>query len=166
MPSSAPTTLPSDPPVDRRAGEAGFSLAEMLVVLAILGLCLALAAPNLRSTSGEQSAHASARAIAGLLRAARAEAIFSGGQARVTIDLAGKKVRAGWSNDHVALPSETSVTVLTVREEVVAGDQASFAFFPDGSATGGSIRLKAEAGEESIFIDWLTGKIEHRANAN
>ncbi len=158
-------TSPSETARQRDAAgrKAGFTLAEMLVVLAIVALTLAIAAPVLRDVSSKRSVVSSAREVAALLRSARAEAILSGSDARVSIDLARKEAAASWDGERVAFPPSSDIAVHTTRDELASASNASFRFFPDGSATGGSIRLTAGGQSQRIAIDWLTGRVDRAA---
>jgi general secretion pathway protein H len=141
--------------------QAGFSLAEMLVVLAILSLCLALAAPKLANTDAREMEWAG-RELAALLREARTRAIFSGADAVVDVDLRARRVAAGWTNRAVGIPKAAGIRVLTAEEEVVKAGDAPFRFFADGSATGGKIELTRERASVVVTVDWLTGRVDRR----
>jgi general secretion pathway protein H len=132
----------------------------MLVVLAIVGLCIAIAAPAVRNVSSGGSVASSAKELAALLRAARAEAILSGSATSVTIDLVGKRAAASWDSDVVAIPPAAVVTVRSAREESANAALPGFRFFADGSGTGGSVRLQSDRVSQLIAIDWLTGRVD------
>jgi general secretion pathway protein H len=131
----------------------------MLVVLAILGLCVGIAGPSLRDSSGNRSLDNSVRQISGLLRATRSEAVLSGADAVVEIDLEAMQVSASWTAQKIEIPLKVAIDVLTAHEELLVVAKPSFRFFPDGSATGGTIRLRTPETTLAIRIDWLTGRI-------
>jgi type II secretion system protein H len=73
--------------VQPQAGAAaGFTLLELLVVLAILALAAAIALPTLTSPSDGVRLRSAAGEIAAALRAARAAAIARNGEVAVMID--------------------------------------------------------------------------------
>ena len=144
--------------------EPGFSLAEMLVVMAILSLCLGLALPFLHNSLRAGSVAGAAKEVAGLFRSGRAEAIYSGVETTVTFDLERGEAKASWSGKAVAMPAEAEVTLLTALQEVVDAESASYRFFPDGSASGGSVRLRSRNATQVVTIDWLTGRIDRAAD--
>ena len=87
-------TSPSDL---RRSGRVncwaqGFSLLEMLVVLAITGLMIGVAAPALRDVSGRRSLERSTTEIAAYLRDARVQAVLSGSDTVISLDLERRRV--------------------------------------------------------------------------
>lgn len=61
-----------------RVKERGVSLAELLVVLAILAVLFLLSVPALSEILAEESLGAAAREVAAILHAARARAVFQG----------------------------------------------------------------------------------------
>lgn len=61
-----------------RSGRAGFTLVEVMIVVAIIGIVAALGTPAMGRLFGDLRARAAARSTAGALRIARAEAIRTG----------------------------------------------------------------------------------------
>ncbi len=139
---------------------AGFSLMEMLVVLAITGLMIGIAAPALRDVTGRRALERSAAEIAAYLRDARAEAVLSGSDAVISLDLERRRVSASWPKPELEISREMTVKVTSAREELVSAGVPSFRFFADGSATGGAILLRSTDLESRIAVDWLTGRVE------
>ena len=139
--------------------QSGFSLVEMLVVLAVLALCMGVAGPSLRDRSGARVLDATVHQISALLRAARSEAILSSADASVGLDLEARRMNASWTAHDISIPETVQIEVLTAREELTTATTPTFRFFPDGSATGGTIRLSTPATARAISIDWLTGRI-------
>jgi general secretion pathway protein H len=132
--------------------EAGFTLTELLVVLAIIGL-LIVAAPALIKTAlpGSQSL-AAARALADDLRMARGLAVAHGTTIRVAFDEEHQTYRAG--NGAVrALPHH-------IRFAFTAPDAArEIDFRPDGGANGGRVLVGEKPSQHRVSADWLTGRI-------
>jgi len=138
----------------RRCG--GFTLIELVVVLAILGLLLALLPDALSVAIPGQQLRAAAHQLADDLRDARTKAILSGKPAEVPIKLSD----GGPSGSSMRrLPRDTIVRIDDVPRRTLAGGQALVRFFPDGSASGGMISLSASGRTYVISIDWLTGRV-------
>ena len=72
----APNEVPSDS-LRHPPGRAGFTLLEVMVVLAIMGIALSLAVVNMEPSAG-QILERKARRMALTLEAARDEAVFTG----------------------------------------------------------------------------------------
>jgi prepilin-type N-terminal cleavage/methylation domain-containing protein len=63
----------------------GFTLLELLIVIVMIGALLAMAMPKLNKVDAQASTASAARAIAGQLATARAAAMHTGYDARMTI---------------------------------------------------------------------------------
>ncbi len=142
-----------------REPEAGLSLLEMLVVLAILAL-LATAMPGLGGGlfggGGAQAQEAAVRSVMGELRRARAEAIRTAEPVAVAFDPL--TLRFGREGHAARLPEGTLLTLETAAEAAVGADPA-IRFFPDGTATGGTVALALAGRQTRIEVRWLTGAI-------
>jgi general secretion pathway protein H len=143
-------------------GESGFTLAEMIVVLVVLGLALAVALPLGRRSAETAGMEKAAVEIAAHLRNARTRAISRNEEVTVTFDLEGQLVKADGSRASVIIPADAQLELIAAREEVT-GRHAAIRFYPDGSSTGGTIRLHDGNRSIRIRISWLTGLIERRA---
>ncbi|ESW89438.1 prepilin-type N-terminal cleavage/methylation domain-containing protein [Mesorhizobium sp. M1060] len=142
--------------------EAGFTLVEMLVVLAIMALMAAIAAPGLVSHYRSKSLETLAGEITMRLRLSRTSAIATARPREVLVDLGARTIRFG-ERDVFALPDDVKLTVVTGQETVVAGRQTVLTFLPDGSASGMDISLQQKARTARIAVNWLTGLPTWRA---
>jgi len=139
--------------------EAGFTLLELLVVLAIVSL-LAVTLPG-RMTRGVDPVRveAAARLVAVDLSKTRSAAMGSGRQTLFVVDPEAAIYRPG-DDAPVQLPQGTRITLLTAAQERLDGGRGAIRFFPDGGATGGRITLVARNGlERTITVDWLSGHV-------
>lgn len=136
----------------------GFSLLEMLLVLAIIAFAGLLAATamtggldgvRLRSASGE---------VAAQLRYTRAQAIATGKRQDFTID-PHAHTWAAPKDRHGKLPKQLGIEFYGAREVQPKPGQGGIAFFPDGASTGGRIRLRAKNALRDIDVAWLTGEV-------
>lgn len=106
---SAPASLP------RGGGKKGFSLLEMIVVIALAGLLAALAAPALVQGSAEQRERRRLGELVDLLRGQRVEAIRRAEPVRVRLAVDGSGLTAGRGDEVLRRWSEW--TMRPVGEE-------------------------------------------------
>jgi general secretion pathway protein H len=135
---------------------AGFTLVEMLVVLAIMAVVAAIAAPGLVSHYRTKSLETMAGEITMRLRLSRISAIATARAKQIVVDLDTRTIRFG-EQDVIALPEDVKMTVITGQETVVADRQTVLTFLPDGSASGMDISLQQKGQTARIAINWLTG---------
>lgn len=142
-----------------RSGPDGFTLLELLAVLAIVGLIAAIAVPRLQPPAIASEAGQAARALANGLARARQLAIFQNRETILKLDLD----RRSWQ-----LPADPATSFspgLDVAFEGVARDitgprAGGIRFFPDGSSTGGTITLTdGDKNKFKLTVNWLTGRI-------
>lgn len=129
----------------------GFTLIEMLVVLAIAGLLAGLAFPVIeRSQRRTQFEQASATLSLGV-RAARADALRIGDRVVLRVIEDGRVLSVG-STLSQRLPQD--VRLIAEPQTIV--------FFADGSATGGVLTLVAPGKSLRLSIDPATGRTTSR----
>ncbi|WP_310474878.1 prepilin-type N-terminal cleavage/methylation domain-containing protein [Sandarakinorhabdus sp.] len=104
---------------------SGFTLLEMLVVLTIAGLVAGIGFPRLQAQIAAQEWRTGVAQVRSLLRAARAQAVRSGGVVVVATAADGRSLRMT-NADALALPKSVAVAMTQ-----------SITFHPDGSASGG-----------------------------
>jgi general secretion pathway protein H len=142
-------------PVGDRS-QAGFTLLEMLVVLAILALVTTVAMPLLHRPSDTVRLKSTAQEFVAALRATRAAAILHNSEATLVIDVSERKFASPVVSPRF-IPKDIATTLVFAASEQSVASQAGFRFFPDGSATGGDIVLALRERQTKICIDWLTG---------
>ena len=141
---------------DRGAG--GFTLIEVLVSLAILGLALSLIAGYKPPWSRGLGLQATAAELAAGLRLARSEAILSNRAVLFDLDLIGHRYRVGTGTPR-RLPADLSLELLTISGEALNGREGDIRFNPDGSSTGGRISLADGRRRIGVGVDWMTGRV-------
>jgi general secretion pathway protein H len=65
----------------------------------------------------------------------------------------------GPNRRHGTLPSAINIFATSARNEQPAAGVAAFRFFPDGSATGGRLKLQRDRAAWQLDIEWLTGQV-------
>ncbi len=136
----------------------GFTLVELLVVLVLGALLVGLVGPQLSSGVPGSELRAGARDLASALRQVRADAISSGEEQSLLLDVRENRFELSGSDRGGNLPADIDLRIDTARGEVVDDHRAGIRFFADGSATGGRIRLNSNGRILVVDVDWLTGR--------
>ena len=141
-----------------RPDEAGFTLIELMVCLALVAVTLAMASPLLMHMQSGFAFRGAARDLADQMGQARARAIDKGRPAEFAIDLA-TGIYRGRPDRTRRLPSGIQLTMLTVDGERIGRSAGAIRFFPDGSSTGGGLELVQDSRRLDVLVDWVTGRI-------
>ena len=148
------TTAAAISPARPNSRVAGFTLIEMLVVLAILAASLFLLSARGPARSAALDLRASAEEVAGSLRLARARSIEAGSPVLWVLDGAAHGYRLG------AEPPHRLLAALAVSAQNVDGSPArGVRFAPDGSASGGRVVLALGTRRAVVGVNWLTGRV-------
>jgi len=145
----------------RRAspGEGAFTLVELLVVLLLLSLLAATAAPRLSRGLPGMSVRAASYEVASALHQARGRAIFSQHEAAVRFNLADRRLQIVGEEPVRQLDPQIEIGLLTATREAPSDQVGYVRFFPDGSSSGGRIRLSREGVSRELDVHWLTGEV-------
>jgi general secretion pathway protein H len=146
----------------RGQSTAGFTLLEMLVVLAIIAAASVLAMAAFGDGLRGARLQSAAKEVAAQLRFTRAVAIASGVPQDFVIDPRARAWRAP-NGRHGRLPDTGELVFTGARDLGPTAGEGAVRFFPDGAATGGRVRLAASGGGWDVDIAWLTGEVRvHR----
>lgn len=137
----------------------GFTLLELIIVLAISVLGFAVISSNL--TSGQQSTRLqiAAQDLASALRYARGQALLKNRPVGVTLNLTDNSYRIDDRLKVFKLEPDIALSVVVAEEELVAGQEGSIRFFGDGSSTGGRITLEWGKQTRRVDVNWITGRV-------
>ncbi|MCW5724703.1 MAG: prepilin-type N-terminal cleavage/methylation domain-containing protein [Maricaulaceae bacterium] len=141
-------------------GRGGYTLAELVVVLAIIALIVALVAPRLLTTSDAAEVRRAAALIETAARAARADARITGRDAAMIVDLQARTIEISPRGRVHDLPRSVEIEAVVADTEL-AQSRAAVRFFPDGGATGGRFDLAAGRVRGAVRVNWITGRTEH-----
>lgn len=139
----------------------GFTLLELLVVLALAALIIALVPPMLSRGMPGVELKAAARDVAAGLREARSRSLAGNAEVLFTVDVESRSFAVAGGRSR-RLPGRLTLSLYTAERELVDSQVGSIRFFPDGSSTGGGVRLSSESGGYDVTVDWLTGQVAIR----
>ncbi|OGT32386.1 MAG: type II secretion system protein GspH [Gammaproteobacteria bacterium RBG_16_51_14] len=141
------------------SGYSGFTLFEILVVMAIMTLILALVPPLLPDVIASTRLKSAAREIAAGLNYTRSKAITLQKEMTLTMDVEEKSFRMDEKQKVLNVPDDTTISLITDRSEQISAHKGHIRFFPDGSSTGGQIKLARASKELLVDVHWLTGRV-------
>ena len=135
---------------DRNRGTGGFTLIEMIVVLAIVAVAVGMVVPLIgRSGSGAELTTAAGR-IRSAMAEARATAITEGRAVVFRGDGSG----GYWlDNRHLGLDAGAHD-----RLRIATAGNARIAFFPSGASSGGRVFVQGPYSRREIAVDAVTGR--------
>jgi general secretion pathway protein H len=142
-----------------RTREHGFTLVELVAVLLVLAVVAGLGAARIGVGRDRDALQMTAYQIAARCRAARAAAIRLGSQELVLVDMANRMVSTAGARAPMHIPSSITVHSQTSADEQRSASVAGILFLPDGSSSGGSVRLEAGTRAFEIRINWFTGRV-------
>jgi len=141
-----------------RTADDGFTLLELVVVLAVMGAVIGIVISRGPAHSIGLQTRAAAGILAQTLRTARAAAIDGARDVTVVIDPPHRSFNAEGGPMHVLAPG----VALGFLPPALKGprDTGLIRFSPDGSATGGEILLGSGVRRVRIDVQWLTGQVQ------
>lgn len=140
-------------------GHRGFTLVELLVALLIATLIISIIPPLFTGSIASTETRAAVRKLATGLRHARSQAIATQQQTTLTLDLEQRRFRTSGRPGEIALARDLALTLTTADSEVETQELGSIRFFPDGSSTGGRIKVGDGSRQFVLDVDWLTGRV-------
>jgi general secretion pathway protein H len=138
---------------------AGFTLLEMLIVVAVLALAMAVAMPTFMRPSDGVQLQATGRNLVNALRLTRAMAIARNVEIALVIDV-DKRTFSSTAIRPQSFSPDMTAELTFAESERTARSTGGFRFFPDGSSSGGDVRLRLHGREATICVNWLTGEAQ------
>ncbi len=152
-------TKPAQRGVTRRS-EGGFTLLEMVCVLAVVGMLAAIVVPGLPRGTSRARLEAYAIATAALLKADHDAAIRRGTQIVTEVNAPSRLIRSGATDRVVRIPNDVVFDALLVERCHKLPARSSIGFFASGMSCGGAIALTRLNFGYEIRVNWLTGGVE------
>ena len=148
--------------------EHGFTLLEMVCVLAIIAMLAAVLLPLIPRQTSRSRLQAYALETATLLKADRNAAIRNKLDVATLVDAGSRSIRSGATADMIRIPDDVRFDALLPQTCNRRAALSTISFFASGMSCRGAIALtRLDAGYE-IRVNWLTGRIEivPRSSAN
>ncbi len=140
--------------------QRGFTLLEMVCVLAIIALMAAVLLPFIPRQTTRSRLQAYALQTATLLKADRTAALVRNASVATLVDAQDRVIHSGASRTTIRIPADVRFDALLPQSCQRRAALSTIRFFPDGTSCGGTISLtRFDAGYE-IRVNWLTGRIE------
>jgi len=136
----------------------GFSLIEMLIVLAIVAMVAAVSMPYARQSGERRELDMAVIRIAAQLRMAQMAAQAKQSEQWVAVDTKARRVTSSASPDKIELPATVTIEV-TAALDGIRNDTGEIRFFPDGGSTGGKLRFQQGQYTRGLAVNWLTGAV-------
>jgi len=152
----------------RRALSGGFTLLELLVVLALAGLLMSVVPSLLAAALPGTELRVQSRELAASLRHSHNRAIAMGTNLDVTINFEPPQYIVDQNKPH-SLPEGITISAtkgLALRSDHSPGhsgripeDRFRIRFYPDGSSSGAIITLRWESLAYTLKVGWLLGRV-------
>jgi len=144
----------------RRTTQGGFTLIEIVCIVAILSIIAAILLPGIPRGTPRARIEAYALEAASLLKADRSAAMRRGIPIATEVDAVSRLVRSGASGRLVRVPNDVvfDATLAARCNGSAAGN--TIGFFASGMSCGGTIALTRQGVGYQVRVNWLTGGVE------
>jgi general secretion pathway protein H len=140
--------------------QRGFTLLEMVCVLAIIAMLAAVLLPFIPRQTSRSRLQAYALQTATLLKADRNAAIRHQEEVATLVDAGTRLIRSGATTEMIRIPDDVRFEALLPQTCRHHAALSTISFFANGMSCGGAIALtRLDTGYE-VRVNWLTGRIE------
>ena len=143
-----------------KASEGGFTLLEMVCVIALVAMLAAVLLPFVPRNTSRARLQAYALEAASLLKADRNAAIRGGTDVATLVDVPSRAIRSGATAQTLRIPEDVRFEALLPQTCRQRAALSTISFFADGMSCGGAIALTRLDSSYEIRVNWLTGRIE------
>ena len=143
-----------------QASERGFTLLEMVCVIAIVAMVAAVLLPLVPRNTSRARLQAYAIEAASLLKADRNVAIRLATEVSTRVDTSSRAIRSGATPKLIRIPDDVRFEALLPQSCRQRATPSTISFFADGMSCGGAIALTRLDSSYEIRVNWLTGRVE------
>jgi general secretion pathway protein H len=144
----------------RSTGESGFTLIEVVCVLAIVALMAAILLPEIPRGTSRARIEAYALEIATVLNTDHNAAIRRGRAIVTEIDAPSRLVSSGATQRTVRVPSDVRFDAALAKRCNQRDVGSTIIFFASGMSCGGIIALTRLGVGYQVRVNWFTGGVE------
>ena len=140
--------------------QRGFTLLEMVCVLAIIALLAAVLLPYVPRHTSRSRLQAYALQTATLLKADRDAAVSRNISVTTLVDAGGRAIRSGASQATLRIPEDVRFEAVLPQTCQRRPGLSTIRFFANGTSCGGSVALSRLDASYEVRVNWLTGRVE------
>lgn len=140
--------------------DKGFTLLELLIVITIVALMSTLVGVNLHGRERTDLGSV-VRTLVTDLRYVRSQAMINNLDTELIFDISANTYTSQQAKIDRSLP-ETMALTLTLDHRDIVDTRGRIVFYPDGSSSGGEVRLSMNGRNMEVAISWLNGYITQR----
>jgi general secretion pathway protein H len=145
---------------ERGRGEEGFTLLEVICVVAIIAMIAAIILPALPRGTSRARLEAYAVETAAMLKADRNAAMRRRVPIVTAVDATERSVRSGATGRLIRLPEDVKFDALLSARCNRRAAGSTIQFFASGMSCGGVIALSRLGTGYEVRVHWLTGGVE------
>jgi general secretion pathway protein H len=138
----------------------GFTLIELLMTLVIAVAITAISATAYSRLSSSAALKATSQDILVTLRRARISAIAKSEEVAFSVDNNKRIYWVAGSNRQRLIDSSLDLKIFSAKGLSMNKNISQIRFAPDGSSSGGEIKLTNGKKMYSIVVEWLSGRVE------
>jgi general secretion pathway protein H len=142
------------------AGEEGFTLLEIVCVLAIVAMLAAIVLPAIPRGTTLPRVEAYALQTAALLNADHTAAQRQNREIATLVDAPDRTIRSGASSVVLQFPSDVVMETLLAQQCNARDAGATIRYLPSGMSCGGVVSLTRQGAGFQVRVNWLTGGAE------
>lgn len=142
-------------------GARGLTLIEIVVVVALIAVGVSVTAFTVSGSLDSQRIQSAGQDLVAALRFTRGKAIVEREPQTLEIDVEARTYQAP-GRKLVELPKGMEMRLLTAAMEQTSDTSGRIRFYPDGSSTGGRVKLVRGGRAWDIEVAWLTGEVRMR----